>query len=53
MKETLKLLRVRDTTPVDAELVDLSVKHLADFDTFVLENIGGGEATPQFFRLEI
>ena len=34
MKETLKLQRDRDTTPVDAELVNLSVKHLADFDTF-------------------
>lgn len=34
MKETLKLVRVRDLAKVDAAIVSLSAKHLADFDTF-------------------
>lgn len=34
MKETVKLLRVGDTKVVDADLLNLSPKHLADFDTF-------------------
>ncbi len=34
MKETVKLFRVCDTKVVDSDLLDLSPKHLADFDTF-------------------
>jgi len=34
LKETIKLLRVSDDKVVNAELVELSPKHLADFDTF-------------------
>ena len=34
MKQTVKLLRVGDTKVVDANLLNLSSKHLADFDTF-------------------
>jgi hypothetical protein len=34
LKEILKLLRVSDLTLVNAELSNLSAKHLADFDTY-------------------
>jgi hypothetical protein len=34
LKETIKLLRVCGSKVVDADLLDLSPKHLADFETF-------------------
>lgn len=34
MNETVKLLRVSDAKVVDADIVNLSVKHLTDVDTF-------------------
>jgi Acetyltransferase (GNAT) domain len=43
MKTKLKLLRVSDSKKIDADVLDLSDKHLADFDTFWLPRLHDSE----------
>jgi hypothetical protein len=43
MKTKLKLLRVSDSENIDADVLDLSDKHLADFDIFWLPRLKDSE----------
>jgi hypothetical protein len=43
MKTKLKLLRISDSGKIDADILDLSDKHLADFDTFWLPRLQDSE----------